>query len=68
MNTTPDLTNAPWHKSTYSGAEGNCIEVAPVQGIVATRDSKVDGGPALIFSATQWTGFLQGVTGGEFSA
>ncbi|MEU9019948.1 DUF397 domain-containing protein [Actinomadura sp. NPDC048394] len=37
MTTTPTR----WRKSTYSGAnEGNCIEVADLNGRIGVRDSK----------------------------
>lgn len=33
MGSTPDLTNAPWRKSSYSGDDGgDCIEVAALGG------------------------------------
>ena len=41
MPSTPDLSGAQWRKSSYSGdTGGDCIEVAPLDGIVAIRDSK----------------------------
>ena len=36
-----DLSRAEWHKSSYSGQSGNCVEVARnLPGLVAVRDSK----------------------------
>jgi hypothetical protein len=64
--TTPDLTNAPWRKSSYSSAEGQCVEVAALPGTVATRDSKDPDGPALLFAPGEWHAFIRGVNGGEF--
>ncbi|MGW9208110.1 DUF397 domain-containing protein [Embleya sp. NPDC055664] len=29
-----------WHKSTYSGHDTDCIEVASLKGAIAIRDSK----------------------------
>lgn len=64
MSTTPDLTGAQWVPSSYSGdGGGNCVEWAPVvasvSGVVPVRDSKNPEGPALTFSADQWSAFVQ---------
>lgn len=63
-----DLTDAVWHKSTYSGPDGNCVEVAMVSdGNVAVRDTKDNGcGPVLAFTPGEWDAFLSGVSAGEF--
>jgi uncharacterized protein DUF397 len=50
-----DLSGAAWRTSTHSGANGSCVEVAPLpDAVIAVRDSKDRGGPALIFAAPQW--------------
>ncbi|MEU7838602.1 MULTISPECIES: DUF397 domain-containing protein [unclassified Nonomuraea] len=66
--TTTELTGAVWRKSSRSGnGGGNCVEVATnLPGIVAVRDSKNRGGPALIFTPSEWRAFLGGVKDGEF--
>ncbi|MFI6997002.1 DUF397 domain-containing protein [Nocardia sp. NPDC050175] len=63
-----DLTDAVWRKSTYSGPDGNCVEVAfLVDGKIAVRDTKDNGyGPVLAFAPGQWDTFLTGVAQGEF--
>ena len=55
-----DLSTATWHKSTYSGGDGgDCLEVADgVPDIVPVRDSKVPGGPAVLFRAGAWAAFV----------
>ena len=55
-----------WVKSSYSGNNSNCVEVAALHGQVATRDSKNPTGPALLFTTEAWTAFLSSVTAGEF--
>ncbi|MEV6136546.1 DUF397 domain-containing protein [Nocardia sp. NPDC051990] len=57
-----------WRKSTYSGPDGNCVEVAfLVDGNVAVRDTKDNGkGPLLAFSPGEWDAFLSGMSRGEF--
>ncbi|SMD23516.1 DUF397 domain-containing protein [Kibdelosporangium aridum] len=35
-----DLEKARWRKSSYSGTESACVEVACTPGIVAIRDTK----------------------------
>ncbi|MEV8086148.1 DUF397 domain-containing protein [Streptomyces nigra] len=58
-----DLTNARWHKSSYSGGNGGeaCLEVAVgVPGTVPVRDSKLaSDGPVLLFPARAWGGFVR---------
>jgi Domain of unknown function (DUF397) len=47
-----------WRKSSYSTAEGNCVEVADNSSRVLVRDSKQNGvGPMLRFSAYAWRQF-----------
>lgn len=64
----PDLSQATWRKSSYSGANGDCVEVAGnLPGIVAVRDSKNRGGPALVFPHAAWLAFLSGAKDGGFN-
>jgi hypothetical protein len=64
--TNRDLSQAVWRKSAYSGG-GNCVEVAGnVPGIVAVRDSKNPGGPALRFARGTWGSFTSKVKSGEY--
>ncbi|MFD4785791.1 DUF397 domain-containing protein [Streptomyces sp. NPDC058459] len=56
-----------WVKSSYSGNNGNCVEVAVLPaGARALRDSKKPHGSALVFSTEEWGTFLAGVEAGEF--
>ena len=56
-----------WRKSSYSDANGNCVEVASTDTVVGIRDSKQHGrGPTLEFSRTEWAAFVRAVKAGEF--
>ncbi|MEW2519873.1 DUF397 domain-containing protein [Actinacidiphila alni] len=63
MPYTPDVIG-PFTKSTHSGAEGNCVEVAATaNGGRAVRDSKDPSGPVLTFPPAAWAAFLGAVEG-----
>ncbi|MFE8014368.1 DUF397 domain-containing protein [Streptomyces antibioticus] len=54
------LGGAAWRTSTYSGdTGGQCVEVAATTPCTAVRDSKAPHGPALLFPAEAWEGFLE---------
>ncbi|BCK52442.1 DUF397 domain-containing protein [Nocardia wallacei] len=63
-----DSTGAVWRKSTYSGPDGNCVEVAfLVDGNVAVRDTKDRGhGPVLAFTPGAWDAFVTRISAEEF--
>jgi hypothetical protein len=58
----PDLV---WKKSSRS-AQGNCVEVATIPGVILVRDSKnpIDGA-ALHFAEASWMEFIGSVKSGE---
>jgi predicted secreted Zn-dependent protease len=60
------MTRQSWRKSSYSGHNEECVEVAQAPDLVAVRDSKNPSGPVLHFTATEWTAFLSGLRTGEF--
>jgi Domain of unknown function (DUF397) len=62
-----DLSRAEWRKATYSGNGGaSCVEVASnLPGIIAVRDSKDRGGPALVFASAEWAEFTADIKAGQ---
>ena len=55
-----------WIKSSFSGASGDCVEVA-VGEFVYVRDSKsFPGGTILVFTHDEFKAFTEGVKAGEF--
>lgn len=57
----------PFWKSSYSGAQSNCVEVAvtATRGS-AVRDTKDQASPMLTFGPGGWQAFLAGAKSGEF--
>jgi Domain of unknown function (DUF397) len=65
----PDLSCAQWRTSSYSGSNGNCVEVAADPGArVLVRDTKDRGGPVLAFQPGAWRCFAEQLRGTENSA
>ncbi|CDR10032.1 DUF397 domain-containing protein [Streptomyces iranensis] len=63
----PELDGATWHKSTYSGNSGGCVErgILPT-GRQAVRDTKDRERGALLFGPSAWQAFVNAVRDGEF--
>lgn len=61
---------AKWAKSSFSFAQGDCVEVRRTCGhnaaCVEMRDSKNPNGPVLTFTDAEWDAFLKGAKAGEF--
>lgn len=51
------LATADWRKSSHSGDEGACVEMAVLPRAVAVRDSKDPAGPVLLFAPAAWAAF-----------
>lgn len=75
--TEPDLSRVEWRKSSFSGTENNCVEVAVVDAIVSVhraggerlyvlRDSKDPAGAKLYFTPSEFRAFIAGAKCGEF--
>jgi hypothetical protein len=63
---TLDPDRATWRKSSRSGGQGNCVEVADTPMAVGVRDSKDPSGPVLVFTRPEWQAFVDGVKSGDF--
>ncbi|WP_030269030.1 DUF397 domain-containing protein [Streptomyces sp. NRRL B-24484] len=65
--TTTSTTNPTWRKSSHSGGNGACVEIAvPDTRTIAVRDSKDPEGPRLQFSNAAWAAFTTAVAAGAF--
>lgn len=66
--TSANLPGLSWRKSSRSSSKPNCVEVAFADQAVAARDSKRRDGAALVFSAADWSSFLEAVRTDRFQA
>lgn len=54
------MTTFRFYKSSYSGSQGECVEVARnVPQVTAIRDSKNPAGPRLVVGAGAWGTFIE---------
>ena len=61
------LTPIIWRKSSYSGKEGNCVEIALLPGgAAALRDSLDPRGPVLVHRATCLAALVAAAKSGDF--
>ncbi|MFC4905824.1 DUF397 domain-containing protein [Actinomadura gamaensis] len=49
-STAAELATATWRKSSRSGQQGSCVELAGLTTVVAIRDSKNPDGPKLLLA------------------
>jgi hypothetical protein len=61
-----ELGGLNWRKAQCSVNNGECVELARADGMIAIRDSKDPAGPVLMYSPAEWQAFLHGAKSGEF--
>jgi hypothetical protein len=52
------VDSAGWRTSSYSGTNGNCVEVGGTAGTVLVRDTNDRDGAALSVSCEAWASFV----------
>ena len=52
------VDSATWRTSSYSGTNGNCVEVGGMASAVRVRDTKERDGAALSIPGQAWASFI----------
>ncbi|WP_052850520.1 DUF397 domain-containing protein [Streptomyces avicenniae] len=61
--------NATWHRSSYSGQNGECVEARHrAHDGIDLRDSKHNHGPIITIDTHSWTTFTTALQNGAFDA
>jgi hypothetical protein len=64
-----DSATFQWRKSSYSGSENACVEVAEgLANFVPVRDSKYTTGPIMYIAEASWSGFIDAIKNGSIPA
>lgn len=56
-----------WRKSSYSGENGDCVELAELGDVVGVRDSKDRQGPVVSVNRRTMTTFVAALTSGHLA-
>jgi hypothetical protein len=51
------MTDQTWRKSSFSGSQAQCVEVADAASVVVVRDTQDRDGRTLALSADAWQAF-----------
>jgi len=63
---TPDATDVRWRKSTFSGSNGECVEVAELaDGAIAVRNSNNPGAGMVLFTRAEMAAWVKGCQAGS---
>jgi Domain of unknown function (DUF397) len=57
---------AKWRKSSFSGSNGTCVELAEAAGRIAMRNSNDPDAGTLTFTRAELAAFIDGCRAGEF--
>jgi hypothetical protein len=55
-----------WRKSSHSGGNGECVEVAGLSAGIGVRDSKAPDAGHLAFTRRAWAAFATQVSSGRY--
>lgn len=61
-----DLETVDGKISSFSGGQGNCVEVLARRAGIVVRHSAHRAGPTVTFTPDEWDAFREGVKAGEF--
>jgi hypothetical protein len=64
--TSLEVSDLQWRKARRSAGNGACVEVAPVNGQIAVRDSKNPDGTRLQYPSQSWQAFVVTIKGEFF--
>jgi hypothetical protein len=66
IETTAPPSEPQWRKSSFSGPQGNCVELAALPGArVGLRNSRHRQGYVLVLTRDQFAAFLASIRAGE---
>jgi hypothetical protein len=61
-----EVSAPQWRTARRSAGNGACVEVAPLNGQIAVRDSKNPGGSWLRYSQQSWQAFVANLKSEKF--
>ncbi|MFD5752564.1 DUF397 domain-containing protein [Streptomyces sp. NPDC127033] len=67
MNRELDLTQAQWRKSSYSGGDNDCVELAVFDDRIAIRDSKCPDRSPLVVARADARAFIDCIQAGQWT-